>query len=372
MDESSFSARIRVGNARKAFGTLSLLFATAGLPFLQPVTAVSLAPLIAVAWFDYRYKLVPKDVVGSIALGVALLNFRMDYTDLISLFLLCLFLLLLMSEREREAYGTVLAMLVVAFGSFIAEGSIDHFVWATLGLALGLTENAIIEDSMGGDVALTALIFSVLGPLAVVPHVTGDVAGYLLFIEDVEGGRAFPVAPALAVTAVPVALAASSVRATAPGYAPAVVGGILAYVLLRHFGGRFLPLASGIVLGLAVVFGVTFKFGFPALVLLVALFLWTRYLMENGSITYHGKSTVTPGELHWGSLVVAWLVTAYFLRGIDVKAPLLFSLLAPVILTAVGTREDERISTLGLLRGALLGFWIGAGLEILALIWCPL
>ena len=97
-------------SARKVLGTLSLLAVTLSLLILPPATAAPLLPLIAVAWFDYRFKLVPKDVVGSIAIGIALLDFHPSPLDLVSFLLLGLFLLLLMTEREREAYKEVVRL----------------------------------------------------------------------------------------------------------------------------------------------------------------------------------------------------------------------------------------------------------------------
>jgi len=109
----------------------------------------------------------------------------------------------LVSENREKLASRILpvSVLIMVLNSYYFPKA-SVIVWALLGLMVGIMENVVIEEMCGGDIPIMTLFFMALGPLAVIPLAFQYVTGPVLFQRE----TGYPVAPAMFVIAVPVAI----------------------------------------------------------------------------------------------------------------------------------------------------------------------
>ncbi|ALM76257.1 hypothetical protein [Thermococcus barophilus] len=287
-------------------------------------------------------------------------------------------------NRERIAYWAFLASVPLAFVNSYLEPHASVPIWTLIGLMLGFTEHAIVEEMAEGDIYIISLYFALLGPFAFIPYAAQNVVGSLLYYRKEAGG--WPVGPAMFVTAAPVFALITKAKLPefliyAYNHSPPNPN-LATYVTFAIF---FLS----VIVSEAFILVLLVSFGLAAYTGMLAYFIWGEkagetvtlvvllgslvILKVKGKLHIQNASSVSPEELFWGSSAIAVIMTAFLLFS-AVKAFSIHEVISGIItgtlLATVGYWKVKKAEMWGwwftpryfLINGAVTGFWIGVAL----------
>ncbi|NJE13339.1 hypothetical protein [Thermococcus sp. LS2] len=340
--------------------------------------------LFIFALTDYAAMIIPVKLAQAGVFGI--IAFYLDYFGYAYLVfpLFIIFGIATLFNREKIAYWAFLASIPIAFINSYLEPHAIVPIWTLIGLMLGFTEHAIVEEMAEGDIYIISLYFALFGPFAFIPYAAQNVVGNLIYYRREAMG--WPVGPAMFVVAAPVfALLANAKLPEFLVYAyhhsppnPDLAGWVMiGIIFLSIIVSEAFILSLLISIGLATYVGAVVCMvygewiaGWVSLIVLVASLVILRAF---GKLHIHNASSVAPEELFWGSSVISVVMSAVLLlsaiRVLQVNE-VVVGILTAVLMAVVGYWKVKKVGnaeTWGwwftpryfLVNGVIAGFWIG-------------